>query len=173
MWQSSRQLDYCIPMQNIPSTALSSTVNGESGRGNGRRASPIAEEQETETVDLERNGSLSPPQVMTTCSTSDLQQQQQQSSGSGSGGMDNSNMFVQHKMVPIPQSSYNILRARRGVIRMLIVVVLTFALCNLPFHARKIWQYWCASKATRARSCVCSKPFTPFQVQGLRGGLEL
>lgn len=55
---------------------------------------------------------------------------------------DNSNMFVQHKMVPIPQSSYNILRARRGVIRMLIVVVLTFALCNLPFHARKIWQYW-------------------------------
>lgn len=25
---------------------------------------------------------------------------------------------------------------------MLIVVVLTFAICNLPFHARKIWQYW-------------------------------
>lgn len=61
--------------------------------------------------------------------------------GSTTGVADNSTMFVQHKMIPIPQSSYNILRARRGVIRMLIVVVLTFALCNLPFHARKIWQY--------------------------------
>lgn len=38
--------------------------------------------------------------------------------------------------------SHNVLRARRGVIRMLIVVVLTFALCNLPYHARKMWQYW-------------------------------
>lgn len=40
------------------------------------------------------------------------------------------------------ESSHNVLRARRGVIRMLIVVVLTFALCNLPYHARKMWQYW-------------------------------
>jgi hypothetical protein len=39
-------------------------------------------------------------------------------------------------------SSQNVLRARRGVIRMLIVVVLTFAICNLPYHARKMWQYW-------------------------------
>nr|XP_037877637.1 neuropeptide receptor A31 isoform X1 [Bombyx mori] len=38
--------------------------------------------------------------------------------------------------------SRNVLRARRGVVRMLIVVVLTFAICNLPFHARKMWQYW-------------------------------
>ncbi|XP_045459326.1 trissin receptor-like [Melitaea cinxia] len=38
--------------------------------------------------------------------------------------------------------SRNVLRARRGVVRMLIVLVLTFALCNLPFHARKMWQYW-------------------------------
>ncbi|KAL0894776.1 hypothetical protein ABMA27_013306, partial [Loxostege sticticalis] len=38
--------------------------------------------------------------------------------------------------------SRNVLRARRGVVRMLIVVVLTFAVCNLPFHARKMWQYW-------------------------------
>lgn len=42
----------------------------------------------------------------------------------------------------LTQSATNVLRARRGVIRMLIVVVLTFAICNLPFHARKIWQYW-------------------------------
>ncbi|GLV45755.1 Trissin receptor [Carabus blaptoides fortunei] len=48
-----------------------------------------------------------------------------------------SGFSVQH-----PNSSQNVLRARRGVIRMLIVVVLTFALCNLPFHARKMWQYW-------------------------------
>lgn len=38
--------------------------------------------------------------------------------------------------------SRNVLRARRGVVRMLIVVVLTFAICNLPFHARKMWQHW-------------------------------
>ncbi|KDR15207.1 hypothetical protein L798_10980, partial [Zootermopsis nevadensis] len=39
-------------------------------------------------------------------------------------------------------SSQNVLRARRGVVRMLMVVVLAFALCNLPYHARKMWQYW-------------------------------
>lgn len=42
-------------------------------------------------------------------------------------------------------ASQNILKARRGVVRMLIVVVLTFALCNLPYHARKMWQYWSPS----------------------------
>ncbi|KAJ8952524.1 hypothetical protein NQ318_003320 [Aromia moschata] len=44
--------------------------------------------------------------------------------------------------MPIPNSSQNVLRARRGVIKMLIIVVCAFALCNLPFHARKMWQYW-------------------------------
>lgn len=84
------------------------------------------------------NGRLYPVPIRDTDTSSgcDLQQYQQQQS-------DNSNnLFVQHKLMTIPHSSYNILRARRGVIRMLIVVVLTFALCNLPFHARKIWQYW-------------------------------
>ncbi|KAE8752874.1 Trissin Receptor 2 [Frankliniella occidentalis] len=42
-------------------------------------------------------------------------------------------------------ASQNILKARRGVVRMLIVVVLTFAVCNLPYHARKMWQYWSTS----------------------------
>lgn len=40
------------------------------------------------------------------------------------------------------QSCNNVLIARRGVVRMLMVVVLTFALCNLPLHARKMWQNW-------------------------------
>ncbi|EFA04697.1 trissin receptor [Tribolium castaneum] len=38
-------------------------------------------------------------------------------------------------------SSQNVLAARRGVIKMLIIVVCAFAVCNLPFHARKMWQY--------------------------------
>lgn len=41
-----------------------------------------------------------------------------------------------------PSCSEHVLRARKGVIRMLIVVVVAFAVCNLPFHARKMWQYW-------------------------------
>ncbi|XP_022907733.1 trissin receptor [Onthophagus taurus] len=49
---------------------------------------------------------------------------------------------AQQSFLPNPNSSQNVLRARRGVIRMLIIVVLAFALCNLPLHARKMWQYW-------------------------------
>lgn len=44
--------------------------------------------------------------------------------------------------MPNPHSSQNVLRARRGVIKMLIIVVFAFAICNLPYHARKLWQYW-------------------------------
>ncbi|XP_066138340.1 trissin receptor-like isoform X2 [Euwallacea fornicatus] len=33
------------------------------------------------------------------------------------------------------------LKSRRGVIKMLIIIVCAFALCNLPYHARKMWQY--------------------------------
>ncbi|KAH8269378.1 hypothetical protein KR018_010755 [Drosophila ironensis] len=54
--------------------------------------------------------------------------------GAGGGG-------VSH----MSHSSSNVLRARRGVVRMLIIFVLTFALCNLPYHARKMWQYWSRS----------------------------
>ncbi|XP_055381874.1 trissin receptor isoform X2 [Condylostylus longicornis] len=46
------------------------------------------------------------------------------------------------QVAQISNSTNNVLRARRGVIRMLIIVVLTFALCNLPYHARKMWIYW-------------------------------
>ncbi|KAG8235921.1 hypothetical protein J437_LFUL014277 [Ladona fulva] len=41
-----------------------------------------------------------------------------------------------------PRASRAVLRARRGVVRMLVVVVVAFAACNLPLHARKMWQYW-------------------------------
>ncbi|XP_060665305.1 trissin receptor isoform X1 [Drosophila nasuta] len=54
-------------------------------------------------------------------------------SGGGAGG------------THLSHSSNNVLRARRGVVRMLIIFVLTFALCNLPYHARKMWQYWSRS----------------------------
>ncbi|XP_030555204.1 trissin receptor isoform X2 [Drosophila novamexicana] len=56
--------------------------------------------------------------------------------GGGSGGGGATHMS---------HSSSNVLRARRGVVRMLIIFVLTFALCNLPYHARKMWQYWSRS----------------------------
>ncbi|XP_023288436.1 trissin receptor [Orussus abietinus] len=39
-------------------------------------------------------------------------------------------------------SSRNVLRARRGVIRMLIAVVMMFAVCNLPQQARIVWLHW-------------------------------
>ncbi|XP_014469593.1 PREDICTED: allatostatin-A receptor-like [Dinoponera quadriceps] len=39
-------------------------------------------------------------------------------------------------------SSKNVLRARRGVIRMLIAVVMMFAVCNLPQQARILWRHW-------------------------------
>lgn len=42
-------------------------------------------------------------------------------------------------------ASITILRARRNVIRLLVVVLLCFAACNLPFHARKLYQNWGSS----------------------------
>lgn len=41
--------------------------------------------------------------------------------------------------------SSHILKSRQRVIRMLIIIVITFATCNLPLHARKLWQYWSSS----------------------------
>ncbi|XP_054083196.1 trissin receptor isoform X1 [Zeugodacus cucurbitae] len=84
------------------------------------------------------------------------------SSGGISGGSMNSthkSSFMQHhhhtsahphphqrtRVAHMSHSSNNVLRARRGVVRMLIIFVLTFALCNLPYHARKMWQYWSRS----------------------------
>lgn len=54
---------------------------------------------------------------------------------------------------------------------MLIVVVLTFALCNLPYHARKMWQYW---SADYDGSSAFSSLFTPltFLVSYFNSGIN-
>ncbi|XP_073814334.1 trissin receptor, partial [Musca autumnalis] len=72
---------------------------------------------------------------------SHLHHNQHNSSYHASGGGGGGSQRVSH----ISHSSNNVLRARRGVVRMLIIFVLTFALCNLPYHARKMWQYWSRS----------------------------
>ncbi|XP_001357217.3 trissin receptor isoform X4 [Drosophila pseudoobscura] len=64
-----------------------------------------------------------------------------QRQGNGGGGGSMGMAGATH----MSHSSSNVLRARRGVVRMLIIFVLTFALCNLPYHARKMWQYWSRS----------------------------
>ncbi|XP_033327575.2 trissin receptor-like [Megalopta genalis] len=48
---------------------------------------------------------------------------------------------VQH----VRSSSRNVLRDRRGVIRMLIAVVMMFAVCNLPQQVRIVWRHWDSS----------------------------
>lgn len=53
------------------------------------------------------------------------------------------------------------LQSRRRIIRMLIVVVLAFALCHLPFHARKVWQYWSPKWAQYQAGSFFSTMFTP------------
>lgn len=117
------------------------TANGDNHEV-GRSAAAAPDEDVQQQQDLKAtNGSLFPPLRATSAAVDGNSSCEMQQQPPPVGASDNL-MFVQHRMVPIPQSSYNILRARRGVIRMLIVVVLTFALCNLPFHARKIWQYW-------------------------------
>ena len=40
------------------------------------------------------------------------------------------------------RSGHDALKSRQTVVRMLIVIVVTFAMCNFPFHLRKMFQYW-------------------------------
>ncbi|XP_029049630.1 trissin receptor [Osmia bicornis bicornis] len=61
------------------------------------------------------------------------------SSATLSGAASNARNGKSHR---IQTSSRNVLRARRGVIRMLIAVVMMFAVCNLPQQARIAWGYW-------------------------------
>ncbi|EEC07711.1 conserved hypothetical protein [Ixodes scapularis] len=41
----------------------------------------------------------------------------------------------------VNNAAMSALKPRRKVIRLLVAVVLCFAVCNLPFHARKLWQH--------------------------------
>ncbi|CAL8070718.1 unnamed protein product [Orchesella dallaii] len=50
------------------------------------------------------------------------------------------------------------LKSRRRIVKMLIVVVLAFAVCHMPFHARKVWQYM---SSTYQGGSVFSQVFTP------------
>lgn len=67
------------------------------------------------------------------------------------------------RMRVIRSSKYgtSALLSRRRIIRMLIVVVLAFALCHLPFHARKVWQYWSPKWGQYEPGSVFSMLFTP------------
>ncbi|KAL7644395.1 UNVERIFIED_CONTAM: hypothetical protein RMT77_005225 [Armadillidium vulgare] len=54
-------------------------------------------------------------------------------------------LISRHSRVQRPivlKPSPMVLKARRKVIQMLIMVVVCFALCSLPFHARKMFQYF-------------------------------
>lgn len=58
------------------------------------------------------------------------------------------------------QLNESVIRGRRKVIRMLIAVVLSFAACNLPFHARKLWQYWSPSYDALSNTASLLTPIT-------------
>ncbi|XP_067136204.1 trissin receptor [Centruroides vittatus] len=53
----------------------------------------------------------------------------------------NSSMIIEDRRV----RNKSVLRIRKRVIRLLVIVVLAFAISNLPFHARKLWQGWSSS----------------------------
>ena len=53
-----------------------------------------------------------------------------------------------------------VLRARRNVINMLVVVVVSFAACSLPFHTRKILQYYWASYNHNSDASYILTPIT-------------
>ncbi|KFB39152.1 hypothetical protein ZHAS_00006486 [Anopheles sinensis] len=116
LWKSSRGLERHIALQNTTSSSYSSNFHRKPSSKYDKRNTAVTESQ----VSVE-----SDKVVVTTWPAQ--------------------NSFHQRhgtQLTQVSHSSNNVLRARRGVIRMLMVVVLTFALCNLPFHARKMWQYW-------------------------------
>ncbi|XP_068229147.1 trissin receptor [Palaemon carinicauda] len=53
-----------------------------------------------------------------------------------------------------------VLRARRNVIKMLIMVVLSFAGCSLPFHARKMLQYYWSNYNHNSTASYIMTPIT-------------
>ncbi|XP_050084495.1 trissin receptor isoform X2 [Anopheles aquasalis] len=117
LWKSSRGLERHIALQNTTSSSYSG--------GNFHRKPSSKYDKRTAGV-TESQVSVESDKVVVT--TWPAQNSFHQRHGT--------------QLTQVSHSSNNVLRARRGVIRMLMVVVLTFALCNLPFHARKMWQYW-------------------------------
>ncbi|KAL1404766.1 hypothetical protein pipiens_018721 [Culex pipiens pipiens] len=117
LWKSSRGLERHIALQNTTSSSYSNNFHRKPSSKYEKRAVGVTESQ----VSVE-----SDKVVVTTWRSQNSFHQQR------------------HHGTQLTQVSHcrTTLRARRGVIRMLMVVVLTFALCNLPFHARKMWQYW-------------------------------
>ncbi|XP_062706134.1 trissin receptor isoform X2 [Aedes albopictus] len=117
LWKSSRGLERHIALQNTTSSNYSNNFNRKPSSKYEKRAVGVTESQ----VSVE-----SDKVVVTTWRSQNSFHHQRHGT----------------QLTQVSHSSNNVLRARRGVIRMLMVVVLTFALCNLPFHARKMWQYW-------------------------------
>ncbi|KAL1387496.1 hypothetical protein pipiens_012741 [Culex pipiens pipiens] len=118
LWKSSRGLERHIALQNTTSSSYSNNFHRKPSSKYEKRAVGVTESQ----VSVESD------KVVVTTWRSQNSFHQQRHHGT--------------QLTQVSHSSNNVLRARRGVIRMLMVVVLTFALCNLPFHARKMWQYW-------------------------------
>ncbi|XP_049549311.1 trissin receptor-like isoform X2 [Anopheles darlingi] len=117
LWKSSRGLERHIALQNTTSSSYSGNFHRKPSSKYDKRTAGVTESQ----VSVE-----SDKVVVTTWPAQNSFHQRHHGT----------------QLTQVSHSSNNVLRARRGVIRMLMVVVLTFALCNLPFHARKMWQYW-------------------------------
>ncbi|XP_037912193.1 trissin receptor isoform X3 [Hermetia illucens] len=124
LWKSSRGLERHIALQNTSTCSPS-----YSGTHLFRRPSSRYEKRAVGVTESQINGN---PQVSVESDKVVVTTWKKQSFHQRHGT----------QLTQLSHSSNNVLRARRGVIRMLIIVVLTFALCNLPFHARKMWQYW-------------------------------
>ncbi|CAM1154115.1 GPRNPR2 (predicted) [Pycnogonum litorale] len=64
-----------------------------------------------------------------------------------------------------------VLRARRKVIQLLVIVVMSFALCNLPFHARKLWTHWSPTSNPASNDEILLTPIT-FVIMYLNSGIN-
>jgi hypothetical protein len=68
--------------------------------------------------------------------------------GSHFGGKSNFSRVASHK-------NNNVLKARRGVIKMLITIVLAFAMLQLPYHSRKMYINWYVCHIIYVKPQIC------------------